>query len=78
MLVVFVTVTLSVRPLLPEERISAIINNIPTIAPATHTQVSVYQVFVSVVLVAVVDTEEVVLSCAITTRLLRDKMNRKK
>jgi len=79
LLVVFVTVTLSVRLLLfVEDLINAISNKIPTIAPTTQTHVSVYQVLVSVVLVAVVDTDELVLSCAITSKLFIDNTNRKK
>ncbi len=79
LLVVFVTVTLSVRLLLFEEDlINAISNKIPTIAPTTQTHVSVYQV-VSLVLVAVVDTDdELAVSCANTTRLFIDSTNRKK
>lgn len=64
-LVVLVTTTLSVLPLLPPPRVSATISNISTAAPTINTHGSVYQVVDSVLDVAlVVVVAETVVSCA--------------
>jgi hypothetical protein len=76
---VLVTVTLSVRPLVLLPLVKAIISNISTAAPTTQTQGSAYQVCsVVFVLVLVVVTAVVVLSCAHAMALATVKRNSRK